>query len=646
VEVPTDASTESDVITMTIELERNGERLFELDSDSTMEERFRKAGQACLKEDTAKAKQSSADCSTVVAGADHRTMSESNGQRNCNHPEAKEARALFCRYPPRFYGHQGICRQYAQFCPFQELQLEADATRIDSAVVNVDAELFRSLEDCGSLREELWIFKVYVHWCPHCQQLMPKFYRLALVLLQKGVRKIRFGAINCAVEHELCSIQKWPGHPLFVAKYLGPDRAIHDAIEYWVDLVKDAQLRAMLPRYALPGEYPLLKVLMEQLPDTVAPTSSWENLFDADSIAETGACPNISALHAKTPANAQDVVGNGWADYEGELTPRRRWTDALLMIRHTLQEWIVPLGDDGNVEAFSYLQMQAVVAWVSLLERGLPTSFGLSASLATLRRALRRRLRETQSSQGGGLCAKEWQSWVAPILQAIAEIGQREFGVASACASDTCRFWSLLHNLAGEAHTRANESQEGVEDKVSPREILSTIRTFMEHFFKCLNCRQHFLEQFDKGSYGLASATEDTAGLVLYLWRFHNAVSVRVAAEHSCYTVDRRWPPFSLCPKCWDVGASSEWEILQELKELKGSSSSSSLILPHRPQRLGALPNESEVFHFLMSSFTRSTEDMDKAVMSADTPDLSLPMPPSPPPLETSAALPSPPPPL
>ena len=44
-------------------------------------------------------------------------------------------------------GHAGICQQYAQFCPFEELNAERDASRINLAVVNVDAEMFYSLED-------------------------------------------------------------------------------------------------------------------------------------------------------------------------------------------------------------------------------------------------------------------------------------------------------------------------------------------------------------------------------------------------------------------------------------------------------------------------------------------------------------------
>merc|ERR1712048_985984 len=126
---------------------------------------------------------------------------------------------------------------------------------------------------------------------------------------------------------------------------------------------------------------------------------------------------------------------------------------------------------------------------------------------------------------------------------------------------------------------------------------------------KCLSCRRHFLEQFDNASYDLRLAKEDTAALVLYFWRFHNAVSVRVAAEHSCNEVDRRWPPLSLCPRCWDVGASSDWDVLREAKDLSGGDNS-----PMRAVRLGALPNEMEIFRFLMAAFTGSSADLDKAV--------------------------------
>ena len=55
--------------------------------------------------------------------------------------------------------------------------------------------------------------------------------------------------------------------------------------------------------------------------------------------------------------------------------------------------------------------------------------------------------------------------------------------------------------------------------------------------------------------------------LVLYLWRFHSAVSLRVSALHSCEDSDRRWPPTSLCPTCWDASAEP-WVVMDEAQRL------------------------------------------------------------------------------
>ncbi|CAE8672682.1 unnamed protein product, partial [Polarella glacialis] len=346
---------------------------------------------------------------------DHRALSEANGEKFCAHPEAKETRAYFCRYPPRFYAHAGICTQYAQFCPFPELQSEGDASVIETAVVNVDGNLFHALEECGVFQEEVWIFKVFVHWCPHCQQLMPRLYRLALVLRQHGVTNLRFGAINCATEHDLCASQNWPGHPLLVAKYLGPNREVHDAIEHWVEVVKDAQLRAMLPRYALPGEFPVLKLLLEQLPESLAPKSAWSPLFEEAAGAGgagSGACPNLTALHTSRPEAIEEPVGNGWHDVEANFTARRRWTDAFIMLRHIFQEWIAPIGDDGNTEAFSYRQLVVIEAWVGILSSNLPPPFGIADELQGLRNSLLARLRAAQTAEGSRLCAEDWKSLV------------------------------------------------------------------------------------------------------------------------------------------------------------------------------------------------------------------------------------------
>ena len=284
---------------------------------------------------------------------------------------------------------------------------------------------------------------------------MPRLYQLALTLRQRGVSTLRFGAVNCATEHELCAKQNWPGHPLLVARYLGSDRAVHDAIEHWVDVVKDAQLRQMLPRYALPGEFPVLKILLEQLPKSMLSKASWSPLFEADAEQSKAAnCANLTALHPEFPEAVDEQVGNGWHDVERNFTVKRRWMDAMLMLRHIFQEWIAPVGDDGNVDAFAHSQLLVIEPWVELLARNLPTTFGLAEVLQELHRSLVQRVRASQTSEGSSLCADEWKALTTPLLDRIADVGQRDFAVASACASDTCRMWSLLHMLASEGLRR------------------------------------------------------------------------------------------------------------------------------------------------------------------------------------------------
>lgn len=219
-----------------------------------------------------------------------------------------------------------------------------------------------------------------------------------------------------------------------------------------------------------------------------------------------------------------------------------------------------------------------------------------------------------------------------PVLQEIATVGQRDFAVPTACVSDTCRLWSLLHTLAGETLRRELPADDLVSRETlvlqaaSPTAVLSAVRGFLSEFFKCMYCRNHFLEQFDAGSYGLALARNNSAETVLYFWRLHNAVSVRIAAEQGCNSVDRRWPPLSVCAKCWDVMAVGDWDVLSETRKIsggddkkrsKGSAGDKAIAIAAAAQglpralQLRAMPNEEEILRFLMTSFSEEKPQVD-----------------------------------
>lgn len=122
---------------------------------------------------------------------------------------------------------------------------------------------------------------------------------------------------------------------------------------------------------------------------------------------------------------------------------------------------------------------------------------------------------------------------------------------------------------------------------LSARDVAVTIRETVARFFGCVACQKHFAKNFHLGLYGLAeitapgsespSASASTSqastgfllqelhkvdALRLWLWRVHNAVSVRVAAHQTLnfwagdarakdfVNCDARWPPVESCLLC------------------------------------------------------------------------------------------------
>merc|ERR1719409_1879297 len=161
------------------------------------------------------------------------------GEANCQHPTLQpggppapmpnaappETSKHFCKYPPPFDlapSEEGSGYYPAEFSfpPefFSDESLPHDEAAKDLAVINLDMALFRSLAPCGG--QELWLLEFYVHWCPHCQAMMPKLFKLAVALKAAGV-PVRVGAVNCATASDLCGAFQVMGHPMVAFFYGG-----------------------------------------------------------------------------------------------------------------------------------------------------------------------------------------------------------------------------------------------------------------------------------------------------------------------------------------------------------------------------------------------------------------------------------------
>ena len=92
--------------------------------------------------------------------------------------------------------------------------------------------------------ENVWMVEFYAPWCGHCQQLKPKYIEAAKEVKKDKESGIKFGAVDCTKEQNLCSKYGVKGYPtlkVFVGgkgkDYQGPREA--DAMIDFLKMAKE-----------------------------------------------------------------------------------------------------------------------------------------------------------------------------------------------------------------------------------------------------------------------------------------------------------------------------------------------------------------------------------------------------------------------
>lgn len=155
-----------------------------------------------------------------------------------------------------------------------------------------------------------------------------------------------------------------------------------------------------------------------------------------------------------------------------------------------------------------------------------------------------------------------------------------------------CGFWKLLHTVTigiaehrgGNALIEEGSLREGAQ-VFSPASAADTIRDYMQYFFLCMKCGNHFVQQYNDCSNldrclrlsddETTTAQSDWKELAKWLWEFHNSVSVRVQNEKAAMkrqaaasagpgqaSVQDRiavlWPKMDSCMRCY--GLDGTWD--------------------------------------------------------------------------------------
>eukprot|EP00435_Cladocopium_sp_Y103_P023924 s884_g5.t2 len=357
---------------------------------------------------------------------------------------------------------------------------------------------------------QTWLVEYYHSSCPHCWYFAPVFRQLAAAY--QGSRSLRVAACNCAAEEnrnacDAMQIYRYPSIQVFKASRDGSAVKLYDVSH----TDKEGHAKSAVD---------ILQWLEDhQLPAALHPTA-----------AQKGA--NFEAAKFLSPGSPPGRPGWSW-DWRPD---DERFVEARLGLIALLNSY------NGSPEAHAAaLRMATFVAKNCLQECDLYAQLvhrleGADSTAESVR---------AEVSRWSGLFARRKHIF---------------------CKDETCAVWQLFHVMAGSVAAEALHGRL-VPQHVStalqwntpptPAEAMSFYREAVDHFLFCDFCRDHFLRAYDGCEFGrcevLSLEHDQAKRLVLWLWRMHNAVSLRVLREHPPHgkAIDRRWPTYRDCPGCW-----------------------------------------------------------------------------------------------
>eukprot|EP00397_Hematodinium_sp_SG-2012_P028407 GEMP01029907.1.p1 GENE.GEMP01029907.1~~GEMP01029907.1.p1 ORF type:complete len:488 (+),score=107.32 GEMP01029907.1:130-1593(+) len=330
----------------------------------------------------------------------------------------------------------------------------------------------------------------YSHGCPHCWFFAVTFTKVARAIHGGGVETV---AVNCGDDkiNPLCDKADVYIYPTLLF-YAGREGAkCRDKPCHWG------------------GPH-----------DSARRVVSWtEEQFGRDPVTDPSALRNGAHFAEKRRyVRPMDPPGkDGWEGIQAFATTFDRWGDALLAFTNALKRHYEPWLYQKTLEVINF-----VVATIP----------GNRAALDELAEYIAKKSYESRAE-------------LAEMLDAWSGRWQlsTEF---FACKNPTCGPWILFH-VSVAANAVDLKDVASVGRGASPEESLAFVNTMVTHFFGCEQCVRHFNVMYASPARQAVHTGKDA---VLWLWRAHERVNLRVTAEHNTH-FDRRWPPYRQCPACW-----------------------------------------------------------------------------------------------
>ena len=376
----------------------------------------------------------------------------------------------------------------------------------------------------------------YAHWCPHCQHYKPKFIESARKIeehlrLKNVSTKVEWFAVSCVPHQHLCN-------HLMIDTY--PQVKFYPAMSNHSDILSS---REMQPA-----------AILKRLQKKSAESSIASTQADASA---NGTLKQPSGFDENNVIHNNDNTNLYFMD---------RTNDQVLHDAYASLEFALRTAIFASEGSLPEPRNQAFRNWIHLLQVSLLPIDLFQPLVQDLTQQLDR-ITESEKvlidlvnhhSKAAGIDTK--QPWSPACVQ---------HGTGY-----TCGLWQLFHIItigmveyytSSSSPNRPSTNRHAVDG--TPMAVADTIRAFVDYFFQCQECREHFLHDYescgqDRCSRLVTSSTRQSnewIQLPLWLYETHNAVNVRLQRERkergevdgTTRSDDVLWPPKSKCPRCW-----------------------------------------------------------------------------------------------
>ncbi|KAH8584302.1 thioredoxin having signal peptide and 12 transmembrane domains [Cryptosporidium sp. chipmunk genotype I] len=457
----------------------------------------------------------------------------------------------------------------------------------------------KELSSVGELRDAVLtdlnqpkVLIFYSSFCAYCHMVSNSLKKVAESLTPTGVK---FYAFECGKGYSECSIWGIDGLPNL--RLIGSENKkinLESLINYTefsdINCTRKSEKHIVFPEKHIPKlmEVPYLKHLKSQ---SVSMSVINEDTFVMCSIIRAFDLANVfkplndsvlsSSAVSQMKAGTSNYLGR-WSEESMQISPSHAIVDAITTKFYILHNWV--FFGNNVVDTTQFLEKKRLNA----LYRFVETSWVLIPSKRTRVKLegillfLKKYMDNNDNSIYSKLSLDDWQRFIKTVLVEGISITQNGSDPTFYICKKSlfCGIWLLFHSWSVSLLKGVQRQGKGCPlyngPSLTPGQVVNRIAETVKYFMVCQSCKEHFEAMINNNTCDRTSYIPPTngdkfpvlpyeaEGLVFWLFRVHNLVTLRVATESSYEHLKQKrsssasyvgtgvsFPPIGLCFDCY-----------------------------------------------------------------------------------------------